>query len=148
MSSRYTRSNVHIAHIMAWHIRLAWFKADRVLALRRRSSHGVLLPVSKKLPATDTHWQRRNLFSPVASHWVYHWHFRAGPILSSRYPMRNEVNDIFMYSLFQFALSCYFCLIGLLLLLIFIRFTCLFFFFFFFERENLKLNWERGSGRN
>lgn len=56
----------------------------RISALREGSRHRVQ-PLTKKLSAIDTCWQRENEFSPVYSQ----AHFRAEPMPKSSWPMQN-----------------------------------------------------------
>lgn len=48
-------------------------------------------------------------------HWIYKLHLRPGPIPDNRWPIQNELNDIFIVFLSHIALfGHFFCLIGLL----------------------------------
>lgn len=55
----------------------AQFKSDWVPILRGGSGHELLSLNNKLFPIT-IYFQRKNLFSPVKSHWVYRPHFRPG----------------------------------------------------------------------
>lgn len=50
------------------------------------------------------YWQRDSHFSPVKCHWEYQPHSRAGPMPSTNWPTQNELNDVFVDSLFHSAL--------------------------------------------
>lgn len=62
--------------------------------------------LNKKLPTTDTHWQKEYQFSPMACHWVYPPHPRAGSVPGTVGQHRMNL-VIFLWS-FCFILLCNF----------------------------------------
>lgn len=94
----------------------AQFKSDWVPILRWGSGHE-LLSLNKKLFPITIYFQRKNLFSPVKSHWVYRPHFRPGRTPRHRWSTQNGL-CIFVDFLSYIALfgQHFFCAIGLLLI--------------------------------
>lgn len=99
--------------------------------------------LNKKLPTTDAHWQRENQFSPMACHWVYPPHPRAGSVPEQ---LANTewtqwyfcgVFVLFCFAIFLFYRS-FACFIFLFCLSVCVL---IFFFLFFYEREKSQQSW-------
>lgn len=90
------------------------FKSDWVPILRGGSGHELL---NKKIFPSTFYFQRKNLFSPVKSHWVYRPHFWPGHTPRHRRSTQNGLG-IFVDFLSYITLfgQHFFCPIGLLLI--------------------------------
>lgn len=113
-----------------WHHRgfdsidMTWISLNqkkKILALRRGRRHWVP-PLTKKLFATDTRWERKNSVFSSGCHWVYQLHSRASPCPGGVVSTKWDSDGILWMYFFWF---------------------CLCFGFGFVSREHLESSWGR-----
>lgn len=94
-SSRPNRTAIHGSSWRLWqHTQgLHRFESDKILVLRRRGGHRILLP-TKKLFAIDTCWER---VASMECLWVYQPHSRASLIPRSCWPIQPDFICTFVY---------------------------------------------------
>lgn len=74
------------------------FKWNRIPAWRRGSGHKVI-PLTKKLFTIGNCLERKNTFSPMEWHWVFHSHCREGLRPRNSWIIQNELHKV-LYTLF------------------------------------------------
>lgn len=119
---------------------------DEVIVLRGKV--GVSFNHNPEAISISRHSQRKNQFFLMKSPWFHKWYLKAGPMLSNRWQIPNELSDIqdfvfvhIMDSYFMCLWDFWVCLYVLLVLLLWIFFRFLLAFFYSYLFVNLFFRW-------